>query len=478
MSRLALARIVDATPTGMIIVDALGTIQLANPEVEKMFGRGRGALLGQSVESLLPERYREDHFGHLRGFFKDPQRRAMGVGRELYARRADGSEFPVEIALSPLPTSEGIQVIALVVDISERRRLEAAFQVAFEAAPTGMIMVNSDGSIQLANRRLGELFGYAVEELTGKPISVLLPERHRAIHPAHVQGYLAAPELRAMGQGRDLSGRHRDGSEFPVEIGLNPVTWRERRMVLAAVSDISKRKHLELELRQANAHLEEFSYVASHDLKSPLRGISDLVDWVMEELVANPIPSAQKNLERIKVRVARMESIIGDLLTYARAGRASAEFTEIDPRALILGVLEVLSIPDGFDVHVASLVEPFNAAKTPLETVLRNLVSNAIKHHDRGGGRLEIEARARGSFCDFSVKDDGPGIPEAAQERIFKLFQTVSASERGGSGIGLAVCKRLVELHGGSIEVKSEADQRGSTFSFSWPRFLRKPVDE
>jgi signal transduction histidine kinase len=256
------------------------------------------------------------------------------------------------------------------------------------------------------------------------------------------------------------------------------VTWGDRRMVIAAVSDISVRKQLELELRQANAHLEEFSYVASHDLKSPLRGISDLADWVLEELVQNPIPSAQKNLERIKLRVARMESIINDLLTYARAGRASAEFMEIEPQALIQSVLEVLSIPKAFEVHVDVDVEPFRAAKTPLETVLRNLISNAIKHHDSERGQLEITVRARGAFCQFSVRDDGPGIPELAQARIFKLFQTVSASERGGSGIGLAVCKRLVECHGGSIEVRCEPGSRGSTFSFSWPRFLRKQADE
>jgi signal transduction histidine kinase len=281
-----------------------------------------------------------------------------------------------------------------------------------------------------------------------------------------------------MGEGRDLSGRRRDGSELTVEVGLNPVTWGGRRMVLAAVSDVSAKKQLELELRQASAHLEEFCYVASHDLKSPLRGISDLVDWVAEDLADSPIPSTRKNLARIKVRVARMENIINDLLTYARAGRASAELVDVDPKLLILEVLEVLSIPERFEVHVDVNVEPFQAAKTPLETVLRNLVGNVIQHHDGQRGRLDITARARGAFCELSVRDDGPGIPTAAHARIFKLFQTVSAPEGGGSGIGLAICKRLVECHGGSIEVKCEAGVPGSTFSFSWPRFPRRPLDE
>lgn len=478
LARQVLAQVVEASPTGMVIVDALGTIQLANAEIERMFGHARLALEGRAIESLLPERYRQGHSAYLRSYLRDPQRRAMGVGRELFALRADGTEFPVEIGLSPVATSEGVQVMALIVDISERRRLEAAFQVAFEAAPTGMILVSADGVIQLANRRLGELFGYPVESLTGRPVALLLPERNRASHGAHVRDYLAAPVLRAMGEGRDLSGRHRNGSEFPVEIGLNPVTWGERRMVLAVVSDISSRKRLELDLRQANAHLEEFTYVASHDLKSPLRGISDLVDWLAEDLAPNPIPSALKNLERIKLRVARMENIIADLLAYARAGRAETNLVEVDPRALLRGVLEVLSIPPSFEVHVACDVECFRAAKTPLETVLRNLVSNAVKHHDRTGGRIDIMAQPQGAYCRFSVRDDGPGIAEAAQNRIFKLFQTASASERGGSGIGLAVCKRLVECHGGSIEVSSKDGQRGTTFSFAWPRFLRTDGDE
>jgi signal transduction histidine kinase len=248
--------------------------------------------------------------------------------------------------------------------------------------------------------------------------------------------------------------------------------------VIAAVSDISKRKQLELELRQANAQLEEFTYVASHDLKSPLRGISDLVEWVAEDLVQYPLPGTLKNLDRIKIRVTRMETIIGDLLTYARSGRASAEFVEVDPKQLIEGVLDLISIPAGFDVRVRNTVEPFRAARTPLETVLRNLIGNAIKHHDGESGQIEIAIEGRGAFCHFAVQDDGPGVPVVAHDRIFKLFQTISASERAGSGIGLAVCKRLVECHGGSIAVASQPGQRGSTFSFTWPRFSRQQSDE
>jgi signal transduction histidine kinase len=248
-------------------------------------------------------------------------------------------------------------------------------------------------------------------------------------------------------------------------------------MVLAAVVDISVRKRLELELRQANAHLEEFTYVASHDLKSPLRGIGDLIEWLAEDLADIDMPQVARNLDRVRVRVTRMEGIISDLLAYARAGRSSTVLSPVSPRELVEAVLEVEVAPPGFAITVDCSAEAFPAARVPLETVLRNLVANAIKHHDRPDGRIAITARADDSFCHFSVADDGPGIPAHSRDRVFKLFQTVSTFERRGSGIGLAIAKRLVEGHGGRI-VLEPSPERGVTFHVWWPRFPRRDHDE
>lgn len=474
-----LARAFHAAPNGFVLVDPQGLIVSANAELHRMFGYAPDALIGKALETLLPDVLRKAHVDLRTAFFERPEPRRMGAGRVLYALRADGHEFPVEIGLNPLSSPHGPLVLASVVDISERMGLEMAFRGLFDASPYGMLVVDDNGNIAMANRIVAELLGHTPASLEGRPLDTLLPERYRAGHGALMAGYRRTGEARTMGQGRDLTALHADGTELPVEIGLRRVRWQRRMMTLAVVSDISVRKRLELELRQANDNLQEFSYVASHDLRSPLRGIADLVEWIEADLGAQASPEVTRNLGRVTLRIQRMDRLIDDLLSYARASRAATEFTSVDPEALVRDILEIQPPPPGFSVDLDLGVAPFQATRIPLETVLRNLLSNAVKHHDRSAGRIGVAARIDDSFCEISVTDDGPGVPPTGRDRIFKLFQTLAASERAGSGIGLALTKRLVEVHGGRIELVSPVREgRGSCFRVWWPRFPRRTSDE
>jgi PAS domain S-box-containing protein len=474
-----LARAFNAAPNGFVLVDADGRIVAANSELAAMFGCTERDLIGSPVDVLLPSSLRDSHEALRSNFFAHPERRAMGAGRVLYARRADGHEFPVEIGLNPVSGPSGPLVLASVVDISERLALEWAFRGLFDASPYGLLIVDDEGKIAMANRVLAEALGYAPSALVEQPLNMLLPERYRQNHGSLMSGYRTTGESRMMGRGRDLTALHRDGSELPVEIGLSRVRWQRKMMTLAAVTDISTRKRLELDLRQANANLEEFTYVASHDLRSPLRGIADLVEWIQGDLGEDPPAEVVRNLGRVSQRIQRMERLIDDLLSYARAGRAASEYEPVDIAALVRDILEIQPVPPGMKLDIDLNVPPFQATKTPLETALRNLIGNALKHHDRATGRICIHSREDDSYCLVSIVDDGPGIPGTAKERIFKLFQTLTATERGGSGIGLALTKRIVEVHGGRIEVESPvADGRGSCFRFWWPRFPRRTTDE
>lgn len=474
-----LAGAFDAAPNGFVVINAGGRIVATNQALDSMFGYAPGSLVGRAVEQLLPEAVRQAHVALRDDFFAHSAPRAMGAGRELYGRRADGHEFPVEIGLNPLPSSKGMLVLAAVVDISERMALEWAFRGLFDASPYGLLIVDDDGTIAMANRVLADSLGYTPAQLAGKPLAGLLPERYRGHHDALMAGYRGTGESRMMGQGRDLTALHADGTELPVEIGLSRVRWQRRTMTLAAISDISVRKRLELELRQANTNLEEFTYVASHDLRSPLRGIADLVEWITEDLGDAELPNVRRNLERVGHRIQRMDRLMDDLLSYARAGRAATEFTSVDLHALVQGILDMQPPRAGLAVVLELAVEPFQATRTPLETALRNLLANAAKHHDRAEGRIHVHARHVDSWCEIRVSDDGPGVPPTAQERVFKLFQTATAAERGGSGIGLALTKRVVEVHGGNISVQSPlVDGRGACFCVRWPRFPRRTSDE
>jgi PAS domain S-box-containing protein len=357
--------------------------------------------------------------------------------------------------------------------------LETAFRGLFESAPIGLLIVDDGGRIVVANRVLAAMLGHEPGTLEGEPLDMLLPERYRYGHAALMAAYHVEGRPRMMGRGRDLTAVHADGKEVPVEIGLSRIRWLERMMTLAVVNDIGARKRLELELRQANSNLQEFTYVASHDLVSPLRGVADLLKWIGEDLGDPAPPKVVHNLQRAGTRIDRMQRLIDDLLRYARASRASTDYSQVDLTEMITDILEMQPLPEGFEIEQALAIEPFQATRTPLMTVLRNLLSNAVKHHDRGNGRIRIEARAEGDLCAFGVTDDGPGVPPAAGERVFRLFQTLTAAERGGTGIGLALSKRLVEVHGGRIELVSPVrDGRGASFRFWWPRFPVRVNDE
>jgi PAS domain S-box-containing protein len=246
---------VESAPNAIVMVDGAGVITLVNRQTELLFGYDRNDLLGQAVELLVPERYRPRHPGHRELFSRQPTTRAMGAGRDLYGLRKDGSEVPIEIGLNPIQTNEGSFVMASIIDITERKRAEEQFRQVIEGAPNGMVMVDPEGSIVLVNAQMEKLFGYGREELLGQPIEMLVPFRFRTNHPDHRKGFMAHPTARPMGSGRDLFGVRKDKSEFPVEIGLNPIQTEKGKMVLGTIVDITERKLAQETLRRSQAQL-------------------------------------------------------------------------------------------------------------------------------------------------------------------------------------------------------------------------------
>jgi PAS domain S-box-containing protein len=473
-----LQQVIEFTPSGVALTAMDGRIVLVNAELERMFGYSRASLLDSLIERLLPKQFRTQHAKSRDGTSNDLRLRTAEASRELIGLHANGTEFPIEIGINMLQTLQGMMVVETIVDISVRRHPERMSQRIVEAAPCGMVMIDGEGRIVLINQLTESMFGYTRAELVGCPLEMLLPERLRTGHGVLRTGFAATPSTRQIGAGRDLTARRKDGSEFPVEIGLNPVPGDDGRLVLAAVTDITRRKSMQLELRQANSNLEEFTYAVSHDLKSPLRGISDLVEWIVEDLGGAEPQEVSRNLGRVRDRVQRLERVIDDLLAYARAGTAFTDAVQVDLEDLIAGILEVLPRPAGFNVTVEIKAKPFVTNKAPLESVLRNLTNNAFKHHDLPIGNVAIRIEDAGRYCVFTVSDDGPGIPPASHERVFRIFQTLATETRDHSGIGLALSKRLVEAHGGRIKIDSVAGVRGTAFHVWWPRFqYRKTPD-
>jgi len=224
-------------------------------------------------------------------------------------------------------------------------------------------------------------------------------------------------------------------------------------------------------LRQVNDDLEQFTYIASHDLRAPLRGVKALAGWISEELEGHEISDGvRRRLDLLVGRIQRMEALLADLLAYARTGQGEGEIEEVELCALVREVVETSDLPSGFTVRCASHPPVFHTHRTPLETVLRNLIANAIKHHDRDTGEIVVDAAPGAGMVVFAVADDGPGIDPKFRERVFRMFTTLKPRDKvEGSGMGLAIVKRIVALRGGHVWLEPRPDARGTMVKFAWP---------
>ena len=413
----------------------------------------------------------------------------------IRARHRDGHWIWLEAVMQSLrdpDTGEIAGIVGAFRDISARKAAEERFRLVVDSAPTAMVMIDKSGQISLVNRQTERLFGYTGNELLRQRIELLMPIRERHQHQAHINRYSASPAIldsseRAMGAGRELYGRRKDGSEFPIEIGLTPILTDEGIMVLGAVVDITARKLVEEERRQfnerleqqvaqrtaqletANKELDDFAYAASHDLKAPLRVIDNASKWLEEDLAPHLNDETIEHMRLLRGRVARLEKLLDDLLQFSRVGRETGAVEIMSGSELIDDVFAMLSLPDGFEVNVDPAFAAIRVARLPLQQILMNLISNAIKHHDKAAGRIEVAAADLGSHHAFAVRDDGPGIPAQFHEKIFKMFQTLRPRDQvEGSGMGLAIVRKQVELSGGSLSLES-AEGKGSTFHFTLP---------
>jgi len=344
-----------------------------------------------------------------------------------------------------------------------------------ESVTDGIITLDAKGLIATYNSAVERIFGYQGEELIGQNVSILLPEdESMKLETYTANSKLHAPRI--ISQHRELEGCRKDGSLFSMDLVVAPMKIEGGRGFVCTMRDITERKiiedHLEKrsdELKRVNAELERFVYVASHDLKAPMRGIDNLVTWIEQDLEGKFDDETQENLTLLRGRVHRMEDLLDGLLEYSRIGHTATKAEAVDTRELVADIVDFLALPNGFTVEMPDPMPVLTTEKVSLEQVFRNLIGNAVKHHDRDEGRITVSASNNGEWCEFSVSDDGPGIPPEFHERVFTMFQTLkSRDEVEGSGMGLALVKKEVELHSGTILIDSDAGTRGTSFRFTW----------
>ncbi len=476
---------VAGAPDATIVVDRSGVIQMVNERALQMFGYDRRELAGSPVEKLVPESRQDVHARHRTAYAAHPRMRKMGGGLDLSGRRRDGSHFPVDISLYCAEVAEGL-VVASVRDLTEHRKREETISrlaAIVESSDDAIYTVTHDHVISGWNKAAERLYGYTEREMIGRPVATIIPPGLVTETLGRLRGIVASGRTLRL----ETVRVRKDGALVDVAYSASPLRDATGNFDgTAAISqDITARKRAEerlaeqarqlevsnAELAASNRELEQFAYVASHDLQEPLRKVSSFCQLLAEEFRDKIGDEADEYIGFVVDGAARMQQLINDLLTYSRIGRTRETLTDVDCNEVMRRVLADLSAAvaeTGATVTAGGL--PTVRGQWPtLVQLFENLVSNAIKFHGSQPPWVEVTARRSDGYWQFCITDNGIGIEPQYSDRIFAVFQRLhSRDEYPGTGIGLAVCKKIVETHGGRIWL-DPAPGAGSAFHWTIP---------
>jgi len=494
--------LMEAAPDGMVVVNQAGEIVLLNARAESQFGYRRDELIGQRVTNIIPVGFAERLIADGTRTAAEAFEQQIGTGIELIGHRKDGTNFPIEIMLSPLESPEGILVTAAIRDITVRRdaevhlaQMEGRYRGLMEAAPDGMVVVNKHGEIVLLNARAEKQFGYRRDELLGQKVTTIIPEGFAERLIADSLRTTAEALAQQIGMGIELNGRRRDGTAFPIEIMLSPLESPEGILITAAIRDISERKQLARQLHQSQKMeaVGQLTGGIAHDFNNLLGVITGNLD-LLERLVTGNA-AAIKRVQTAQKAAGRGADITRRLLVFS-----SNE--ELRPSMVLLGdsiqnMIELAGHGLGPNIKITTRIDdavpPIFIDPAGLESALLNLVVNARDAMPKGGSIL-IASHAQeldsshpavltgdlkpGNYVCIAVTDSGQGMSRQTMERIFEPFFTTKPRDKG-TGLGLAMVYGFVKQSGGTVRVYSELDH-GTTVSFYLPltgNFLR-PISD
>lgn len=365
--------------------------------------------------------------------------------------------------------ASGIRRLAESVQRSEER-----FRMLAEGVPNHLLFLDRELRIEFANDVFLEAAGWSEQTAVGLHISDIVGSKRFQERRPYYERALAGETVSyestfAMG---NENGYFRFSYRPSFDKSGNV------RGIFSMATDISARRRAELELEakqaeliRSNKDLEQFAYVASHDLKAPLRAIELLVQWITEGLDGYDANNVQENLVLLSKRTQRLNRLLDDLLAYSRAGRKVGAHRMTDTHALVLDVAQLVNPPPTISISIEGQLPAFSTYPAPLEQVLRNLISNAVKHHPGPDGRIVVSCQEQGDHYVFAVEDDGEGIATEYADRVFEMFQTLKSRDQvEGSGMGLAIVNRIVQWQGGRVWFESASGKQGTVFKFQWKK--------
>jgi len=474
----------DAAPDAMVVVDGTGIIRLVNLQTEKQFGYHSHEMIGHPVDMIIPGLFGQKNSLNRQHHAPLPHIAMPAGDREPFGRRKDGSEFPAEISLSDFATPEGLLLTAAIRNISVRKnaekqmaRIDRQNRDLLEASPDVMVMFKASGEIVLLNRQAGAQFGYPRHELTGRSIETIIPhgimvhaDNIAARAKPHAAGTIVSTPFA-------LEGLRKNQTRFPIEITLGVALNGDELFFTAAIRDITIHRELEsmmlsnlAELQRSNKELEQFAVIASHDLQEPLRMVISYTQLLSRRYKGKLDADADDFITYAVDGALRMQQLIRDLLAYCRVETSACPLVAAPSEAALRVALSNLGqlIETSGAVVTAGPLPEVMADPPQLARVFQNLIANAINYRGAAAPAVHISAeRDEAGNWRFAVRDNGIGIEPQYFERIFGMFRRLhSRDELAGTGIGLAICKKIIDRHQGTIWVDSTHGE-GSIFQFT-----------
>ncbi|WP_218044934.1 PAS domain-containing sensor histidine kinase [Kiloniella majae] len=493
--------IIKSAIDSIVLIDELGNIMSFNPASIKLFGYQENEVIGQNVKILMPENYAKKHDQYLKNYRTTGKAKIIGIGRKVIGRRKDGSEFPMDLSVGKVKTGSENLFIGIVRDITHfveaeeirdqmimelsqsnlaAETAQARTKAVIDNAVDSMILIDRKGLIQEFNPASVTLFGYQVSEVIGQNVKMLMPENYAREHDQYLHDYQTTGKAKIIGIGRQVVGKRKDGSEFPIDLSVGKLETDDGTHFIGIVRDITERVELERardknihDLTKSNQALDDFAYIASHDLKEPLRGLANNAMFFAEDYAETLDEDGNKRIDRMCTLTKRMEKLIDNLLYFSRLGRQDLAIRKTninDVISEITGMIDTLIEEKAVKINIIKPLPSIVCDRHRIAEVFRNLITNAIKYNDKSEKIISIDflPEKDGRKNVFTVTDNGIGIAPEYHGDIFKIFKRLNVEEEKarGTGVGLTFVQKIIERHGGEIWLESEQG-RGTTFYFT-----------